>query len=164
MTELRNLFYPAQYLPVTTLLVWLILGGRPETDAAFVYIADLVAVPGVTSNVTGRAIVFGESNLIGFAGYGINVEKSLSDLSCNQTNACGAHIHDGTGCDSLPKQGELLYGAPISTNPWTEKRYSSDATGFGRFGDVIDVGAMSVKDKTFIRKLWLIVHPLHSFL
>lgn len=127
-----------------------------EANGAQIFVADIFPIPGVTSNISGRVIVFGESNVIGFAGYVDNVQKTITERQCILSNrdACGASIHSGTSCDSTLKQGEHLYGVPISTDPWIKKFYLSDSTGFGRFGDILDIGTKSVAGKTFIGTLF----------
>ena len=129
---------------------WLFLSVNVVDANAAVYVADLVALADGASNLTGKAIVYGESNVIGYAGYAISVESNLAKETCSSPNACRAQIHNGTGCGSLAEQGEHLYGPLITTDPWTNKIYTSDSTGYGRFGDVLDIGMKSANDKIFI--------------
>jgi len=64
---------------------------------------------------------------------------------------CGVHVHGGTSCESTALQGGHLFAAPVTSDPWVDERYTSDATGYSDFGATVDIGATgSLAGKPFI--------------
>ena len=121
-----------------------------------VYIADILPFNG--TSVTGQAIVFVDAanGMIGYGGYSMNVSTtSLMASTCNAyPNACGAHIHNGTSCESATTQGGHLYNmtSTVVVDPWINERYSSNDNGYATFSNVIQMGTNDVVGKPFVSK------------
>lgn len=63
------------------------------------------------------------------------------------------HLHGGTSCNSTELQGGHLFAAPVSSDPWTNDRYSSDSDGYANFGGTVDIGVVgggSLAGKPFV--------------
>jgi hypothetical protein len=120
-----------------------------------IYRADIIEIPGTSSGVTGAVYVFvpGDQGVIGYTGYATNAQPNLLAATCNNaTNACGAHVHNGTSCADTASQGGHLYVPIEDPDPWTEERYSSNEDGDATFSGVLDIGTDDVNGRAFICK------------
>jgi hypothetical protein len=104
------------------------------------------------SGVSGKAIVFsaGEgSPVVAYTGFGQGLEPNLLESNCTVRNACGAHIHSGTSCETIDLQGRHYYvGLPV--DPWLTARYTSDNTGSAAFSGVLDIGTYDLEGRAFV--------------
>jgi hypothetical protein len=82
------------------------------------------------------------------------LQPNLTASTCNATNGCGVHIHNGTSCDSFLTQGGHYFvnNSVVTVDPWINARYSSDSAGKANFQGVLDIGTNKVDRKVFIGK------------
>ena len=87
-------------------------------------------------------------------------ENVAYPLSCNEyPNACGAHIHNGTSCETTTTQGGHLYNmSTVSIDPWINERYSSNDNGYASFSNTMQMGTNDVLGKPFISKYNIVSH------
>jgi hypothetical protein len=111
------------------------------------YKAELKAL--ASSGVNGMAFVTTTSDgKVAYAGWVSGVDANLKPSVCTATNACGAHIHNGTSCADSTSQGGHHYGRVV--DPWLAERYTSGNDGVGSFGSVLATGTTDVAGKTFL--------------
>lgn len=114
------------------------------------YPAEMTALIG--SGVTGTAdVTAGSDGSIGYSGSATGLEANLEAADCTAKNGCGVHIHGGTSCTDKASQGEHYFvNPPVTSDPWTEERYSSDASGKGVFAGSVNIGTDDVVGRAFI--------------
>jgi hypothetical protein len=111
------------------------------------------------SGSLGFATIFTEYNtnstLVGYAGIVEGVEPNLRATTCNATNGCGVHIHNGTSCANTTTQGGHYWvkTGTVTSDPWVNARYSSDNTSKANFQGVLDIGTTDVNGRVFIGTL-----------
>ena len=83
-------------------------------------------------------------------------DLGLTNFFCtsfvNDKTGCGVHIHEGTSCESADTQGGRLFVAPVTTDPWAEERYETDATGYTTFKGIVTQGTTDIAGRAFIGK------------
>jgi hypothetical protein len=108
------------------------------------------------SGTLGFATIFTEYNTtstwVGYAGILEGVEPNLLAKTCNATNGCGVHIHNGTACTNTTTQGGHYWvkTGTVTVDPWINARYSSDSNGTANFQGVLDIGTTDVNGRVFI--------------
>jgi hypothetical protein len=122
------------------------------------YRATITEIEGTDSNVTGFVSIFTDSSAgtpIGYAGIVRGLPTNLLAATCNVTNGCGVHIHNGTDCTNNITQGGHYYVATdtVTADPWTEARYSSNDNGTANFYGVLDIGTNDVDGRVFLGTL-----------
>jgi len=85
-----------------------VLGHNGEAHAYYAVLEPLPDAEG-TDYQTGEAVVFipagfYEAGMVGYAGMVTGVESDLAAEDCTEPNACGAHIHEGLGCNGTEAQ------------------------------------------------------------
>jgi hypothetical protein len=107
-----------------------------------------------SSNVNGYVTIFtttGNTSLVGYGGIVYNVESNLNAKTCNATNGCGVHIHNGFSCANSSTQGGHYYNsAVVPMDPWINARYSSDAAGVTNFNGIVTIGTNNISGRVFI--------------
>lgn len=122
------------------------------TEDALSAVTDPLSGSGVTGLVTvitdvGASISDGMECFYGTAeGLTINLDADSGD--CDATNGCGAHIHDGSGCESSNQGGHYFAFPP---DPWATVGYTStDSTGDAEFVHCVSTGEMVFAGKPFL--------------
>lgn len=114
------------------------------------YRVVIAEIPGSGSGINGTAVVFTDSTTCGYAGIVQGLMPNLVALNCTATNGCGVHIHNGTSCNDTTTQGGHYFASPVTVDPWTESRYSSDANGTANFMGILDIGTDNVEGRPFL--------------
>jgi hypothetical protein len=118
-----------------------------------VYRANINKLP-LGTGPLGFATVFTESdsNYVGYAGIVNGLQPNLTATTCNATNGCGVHIHNGFSCRTFLTQGAHYFvnSSVVTADPWINARYSSDSNGKANFQGVLDIGTNKVDRKVFI--------------
>lgn len=133
---------------LSSLLLLLLLTLSNAAAIPIVYEAIIEGLNG--SGVTGTAMVVTDgSSSVAYAGFGIGLPANVSSVDdCLPTNACGAHIHSGTSCESTETQGGHYYSTPV--DPWLIQRYVSDDRGSASFAGVLNIGTDEIQGRTFL--------------
>jgi hypothetical protein len=128
-------------------------GGGDNSNKFKVYQADITAIPGTDSRVSGTAVIYtGGTSVLGYGGFVMGLEASLNASNCPATNGCGVHIHSGKDCFDATTQEGHYFVDPVTTDPWTVEQYSSNDRGNARFASIIDIGTDDVEGRTFLGK------------
>jgi hypothetical protein len=116
------------------------------------YLAKIAELPNATvPDVSGTVVAFQDGTAIGYGGFLMGLQSGLDASICNATNGCGAHVHNGTSCDSTETQGGHYYNSTLlNVDPWVEARYSSDADGAAVFSGLVIAGATDLENRAFI--------------
>lgn len=119
------------------------------------YRASLQPTPSSTfQDLDGFVAIFTESGTLslGYAGIIEGVEGDLLAASCNATNGCGVHIHNGTSCSNTTTQGGHYYviSEDVTEDPWIDARYSSDADGKSNFQGLLNIGTTDIDGRVFL--------------
>lgn len=128
-----------------------ILGGSIPDGPDQTFVATLLTVDNSTSKVYGTVAVFiGTNGSLAYTGNLFDAQPNLNAASCNATNGCGVHIHDGIGCASPSQYGGHFYEPPVTSDPWLSQKYSTDSTGEAQFCGQVVAGSTNVSGKPFI--------------
>jgi hypothetical protein len=140
------------HAPIQLLLLWLTIS-IPFVSAATPYVVTISPL-GNTSNVTGYVTIFtttANTSLVGYAGIVYNVQSNLNAKTCNATNGCGVHIHNGTSCNNTSTQGGHYFNSSVvPMDPWINARYSSNADGVTNFNGIVNMGTNDIRGRVFI--------------
>jgi hypothetical protein len=122
--------------------------------------AEVTAYKATIKGIDGRSVrgfvsIFVDTSTnarIGYAGIVKGVEKNSNARSCNATNGCGVHIHNGTSCTNTATQGGHYYvtSYTVTVDPWTNARYSTDSKGQSNFDGLVNIGTKEVDGRVFI--------------
>jgi hypothetical protein len=128
---------------------------------AKVFRAEIAAIPGTDSDVTGFAYVFasGDGSTIGYVGQLFGLEPGIFAPKCMGTeNGCGVHVHTGYSCETVDGQGGHYFESPpVQEDPWVHDSYSSNARGHAKFSGIVDIGTDDLSGRSFLSKSLLIV-------
>jgi hypothetical protein len=106
--------------------------------------------------LVGFVAIFTESDsLLGYAGIITGLEGNLLASTCNATNGCGVHIHNGTSCTNTTTQGGHYFGGDVTEDPWVDARYSSDSAGKANFQGLLNIGTTDIEGRVFLGTLFL---------
>jgi hypothetical protein len=119
------------------------------------YRANIAPLPGTGFNVTGFVSIFVDpdaASTIGYAGIVQGLQTNLVAKTCNATNGCGVHIHNGTSCTNTTTQGGHYFVKTnvVTVDPWINARYSSDTNGKANFYGLLNMGTTDVDGRVFV--------------
>lgn len=116
----------------------------PRDFEPITFTAETAPIPGTEDySATGSVSVMANvqdfvNDGVCYMGYAKGLEPDVESFllgtgsqQCNATNGCGAHIHDGFGCENTDAQGGHYYDdTELAEDPWQlESYYTTDSSG-----------------------------------
>jgi hypothetical protein len=151
--QLNNMNKAFQYLLVAVAAVLSATRTAVVNAKVTTYRATIGGIDG--RNVSGFVSIFVDTSTnsrIGYAGIVEGLNRNNDARTCNATNGCGVHIHNGTSCTSTATQGGHYYVKTntVPVDPWINARYSSDYNGKSNFDGLVNIGTREVDGRVFI--------------